>query len=93
MSTHQREEWNVVEKSAYSCSHPTWKPSSRVMAIKKSHTPSWVPVRSLPWAQCKNWTLITLMGCVHTHQGILRIEGCGIPSHVWSIVEKDGEDN
>jgi hypothetical protein len=36
---------------------------------------------------------VTSMGCVHTHQGILAIEGCGNPSCIWSIVQKDGEDN
>jgi len=27
------------------------------------------------------------------HQGIHAIEGCGNPSHIWNVVEKDGEDN
>jgi hypothetical protein len=27
------------------------------------------------------------------HWGILTIEGCDNPIHIWSIVEKDGEDN
>jgi len=33
------------------------------------------------------------MGCVHMHQEIPTIEGCGNPSHVQSVVEKNGEDN
>jgi hypothetical protein len=33
------------------------------------------------------------MGCVHTHWGILIIEGCGSPNHVQNVVEKIGEDN
>jgi hypothetical protein len=33
------------------------------------------------------------MGCVHTHQKVLTIEGCGNPSRVWSAMEKVGEDN
>jgi hypothetical protein len=41
----------------------------------------------------KKWTLVTSMGCVHTHQKIPTIERCGNPSHVWNIMEKDGEDN
>jgi hypothetical protein len=28
------------------------------------------------------------MGCVHTHQGILAIEGWGSPNHVQNVVEK-----
>jgi hypothetical protein len=32
------------------------------------------------------------MGCVHTHQRIFAIERCGNPSHLQSIMEKDGED-
>ncbi len=50
-------------------------------------------MRSLPWAQRKKWTPITLMGCVHMHQGIRAIKGCDNPSCIWSVVEKDGEDN
>ncbi len=33
------------------------------------------------------------MGCVHMHQGIRAIKGCDNPSCIWSVVEKDGEDN
>jgi hypothetical protein len=33
------------------------------------------------------------MGCVHTHQGILAIEGWGSSSHLWNVMEKIGEDN
>jgi hypothetical protein len=77
MSTHQQEEWNVVERSACNCSHFTWKSASHAIATKMSQTTSWVPMRSLPLAQHKKWTLVALMGCVHTHQKILAIEGCG----------------
>jgi len=27
------------------------------------------------------------------HQEILAIQGCGNPSHIWSVMESDGEDN
>jgi len=33
------------------------------------------------------------MGCVHTHQKIPAIEGCGSLSCVQNVVEKYGEDN
>ncbi len=36
---------------------------------------------------------VTSMVCVHMHQRILAIEGCGNLSCIWSIVQKDGEDN
>jgi len=32
------------------------------------------------------------MGCVHTHRGMLIIEGWGSPSWIWSVVQKTGED-
>ncbi len=92
MSTHQQEEWNVVERSACNCSHFTWKSASHAIATKMSQTTSWVPMRSLPLAQHKKWTLVALMGCVHTHQKIHAIEGCGSPSCFWNIMEKDGEN-
>ncbi len=41
----------------------------------------------------KKWTLVASMGCVHTQREILTIEGCGNPSHVRNVVEKDGEYN
>ncbi len=50
-------------------------------------------MHALPWAQCKRWTPIALMGCVHMHQEILAIQGCGNPSHIWNVMESDGEDN
>jgi hypothetical protein len=33
------------------------------------------------------------MGCVHTHQKIPTIEGCGNPSDIRSVTNKDGENN
>jgi hypothetical protein len=33
------------------------------------------------------------MGYVHTHQGMLAIEGLGSPSRVRSVMQKTGEDN
>ncbi len=63
------------------------------MATKVSWTTSWVLVRSLPWAQHKRWKFVALMGCVHMHQRIHAIEGCGNPNHIWSDVENNGEDN
>jgi hypothetical protein len=44
MSTHQQEELNMAKGSAYSCSHPTWKPKSHAMAVKTSEIASWVPM-------------------------------------------------
>jgi hypothetical protein len=83
----------MVERSACSCSHPTWKSASLAMAAKVSWTTSWVPVRSLPWVQCKRTTHEALMGCVHMHQNISIIERCRNPSRVWNVREKDGENN
>ncbi len=83
----------MVERSACNCSHPTWKSSSCAMVTKVSRTTSWVLVCSLPWVQCKRWTLVTSMGCVHTHQRIPTIEGCYNLSHIRNVMEKDGEDN
>jgi hypothetical protein len=54
-----------------------WKLASRVMEAKMSWTTSWVPVYSLPWALCKKWIPIGLMGYVHAHQGTPTIEECG----------------
>jgi len=93
MSTRQWKEWNTIEKSTCSYSCPTWKLASHAMATKVLWSTSWVLVRSLPWAQHKKWTFIASMGCVHTYQGIYAIEGCGNSSRIWSVVEKDGEDN
>jgi hypothetical protein len=92
MSTHQWEEWKVVEKSTCNCFHPTWKLASHAIATKVSWITSWVPIHSLPLAQHKRWALVTLMGCVHTHQRISAINGCGNPSRVWSVMEKDEEN-
>jgi hypothetical protein len=33
------------------------------------------------------------MGCVHTHQGRVVIEGCGSTSRVCNVLEKTMEDN
>jgi len=33
------------------------------------------------------------MGCVHTHWGILAIEGWGSPSHIWKVMENTKEAN
>jgi hypothetical protein len=93
MSIHQREECNVVEGSACSCSRPTWKSTSHTMATKVSRTKSKLPMRSLPRVQCKRRTHETSMGCVHMHQRIFVIEECGNPNRDWNIMEKDGEDN
>jgi hypothetical protein len=50
------------------------------MATKVSQITSWVFMCSLPWAQRKKWIPIGLMGCVHTNQRILIIEGWGSPN-------------
>ncbi len=39
------------------------------------------------------WIPIGSMGCVHTHQGILAIEGWGNASCIQSLMEKNGEYN
>jgi len=44
-------------------------------------------------AQHNKWIPIRLMGCVHTRQGRLAIEGCGSISYIRSVVKKIGEDN
>ncbi len=31
MLIHQREELSVIERNAYSCFHPTWKPASHAI--------------------------------------------------------------
>jgi len=93
MSIHWWKEWNVVGRNMCSCSQPTWKSTFHAMATKVSWTTSWVPMHSLPWVQRKRWTFVTSMGCVHTYWRIFIIEGCGNPSHIQSIMEKDGEDN
>jgi hypothetical protein len=48
MSTCQRKELNVVEGSTCNYFHPTWKPTSHIMATKVSRIASWVQVHSLP---------------------------------------------
>jgi len=74
MSTCWQKKWNMVERSACNCSCPTWNLASCVMAAKVLRTTSWVPQRSLSWAQCKRWTHVTSMRCVYTHQKIPIIE-------------------
>jgi hypothetical protein len=91
MLTRQWEELNVVEGSACNYFHPTWKPTSRVMATKVSQIAPWVLMCSLPWAQCKRWIPIKSMGCAH--RGMPTIEGWGSPSHVQSVASKIEEDN
>jgi hypothetical protein len=92
MSTCQWKELNVVEGNACSHFYPTWKLTSCVMATRVSWTTSWVPMCLLPWVQYKRWIPIRSMGCVRTHRRRSTIEGCGSLSHVWSVVEKIGED-
>jgi hypothetical protein len=83
----------MVEGSACSCFHPTWKPTSHMMATKVSWTTSWVPMASLSWTQCKRWTLIGLMGCMHAQHMILTIEGWDSPNCVWNAMKIIGENN
>jgi hypothetical protein len=63
------------------------------MATKMSRITSWVLMYSLPWVQHKRWTPITSMGCVHMHQRIFGIEGCGNPSCIRNVVKKDVQNN
>ncbi len=86
------EELNVVE-STCNYSHPTWKQTLRVMVAKVSQIASWVLVRLLSWTQCKSWIPIGSIGCVHTHWGMLAIEGWGCPSCIWNVMQKIGENN
>ncbi len=83
----------MVEGSACSCYHPTWKPTSRIMATKMSRIISYVHVRSLPWAQCKRWIPVGSMGFGHIHRRRLAIERCGNLNCVRSTVEKIRENN
>jgi hypothetical protein len=93
MSIHQWKELNVVERSACNCFHPMWKSTSCAMATKMLWIASWVLVCLLPWAQCKRWIPMVSIGCVHTYQGMLTIEGWGNPSHVRNVVKRKWEDN
>ncbi len=93
MSTCQRKELNVIEGNACNCSRPKWKLVFHVMVAKVSWITSWVLMHSLPWTQSKKWIPIGLLGSVHTHWGMLIIEGWGNPSRVWSVVQKIREDN
>jgi hypothetical protein len=93
MSACSRKKLNMVEGNACNYFCPTWKPTFCAMATKVLWIASWVLVRLLPWAQCKRWIPIKLMGCVHTHRRIPIIERCGSPNHVWNIEEKTKENN
>jgi hypothetical protein len=84
---------NVVKKSACSCFHPTWNPTSHAIMTKASWIPSWIRMCLLPWVQCKKWIPIGSMGCVHTNQKIPTNEKCGSLNHIWNIVEKTRENN
>jgi len=50
-------------------------------------------MRDLSWVQCKEVDTLSLMRCVHTHQGKPIIERCGSLSHVGNIVENIGDDS
>ncbi len=83
----------MIEGSTCNCFRPTWKPTSRTMVAKVSQIASWVPMHSLPWAQCKRCISIRSMECVHTHRGMHVIERWGSLSHIWNVVQKIGENN
>jgi hypothetical protein len=83
----------MVERNTCNYSHPTWKLTFHTIKAKVSWITSWVPIYLLPWAQCKRWIPIGLMGCVHMHQMITTIERWSSPSHIQSVVEKTKEDN
>ncbi len=85
MLTCEWEELNLFEGNTSSCFRLAWQPS------KVSWTTSWVPMCSLPWAQCNRWIPMGSMGCVHTHWRIPAIEGWGSPSYIWSTMKKIGE--
>jgi len=68
-----------------------WKLASHIMVVKVPQIASWVPMCLLPWAQCKRWIPIGLMGCVHTHQKTL--EGWGSPNHIWNVMQKTRKNN
>jgi hypothetical protein len=83
----------MLKENACNYSHIIWKLTSRTMATKVSWIASWVFVRLLPWTQHNRWIPIGSMGCVHTHQGILAIQGWGNQSCIQSVVKKIGEAN
>jgi hypothetical protein len=64
----------MVEGIVCSYFRPMWKLASCAMVTKVSQTTSWVPMCSLPWAQCKKWIPIGSMGCVHTYRGGLQLK-------------------
>jgi hypothetical protein len=88
MLIHWQEELNLVDRNA--CSSPciVWKSTFSTMTAKVFWITSWIYVRLLLWMQHKRWIPIGLMGCVHTHQKILAIEGWNISNHVQNIVKK-----
>ncbi len=90
MSTRRQEELNMVEKCNYS--RPMWKLTSYVITTKMLWIASWVPMCSLPLAQCKRWISIGLLGCVHTHQKIPIILKYGNPNFIRSTMKKFGEN-
>jgi len=47
----------------------------------------------VPWTQHEKLIPIGSMGCMHTHQGMLTIEGWGSPSYAWIVVQRNGENN
>jgi len=86
-------ELNMAKGNTCSYFRLTWKLASCAMETKMSRTTSWLPMRSLPWAQHKRWIPMKSMGCVHTHQRRLAIEWCDRASWVWSVVKKIREKN
>jgi hypothetical protein len=93
MSIYQWKELSVVERNTHNYFRPTCKPTFRTTVVKVSQIASLVLMHLLPWAHRKRWIPIRSMGYVHTHQGMLAIEGWGSPSCIWSVVLKNGENN
>jgi hypothetical protein len=89
----QWEELNVIERDTCNCSHLTWKSISCTMVAKVSQITSWVLVHLLPWTQHKRWIPIGSMGCVHTHWGMLTIEGWNSSNRIQNVVGKNGKNN
>jgi len=93
MSIHWWKELNMDERNTCNFFRPMWKLASCTMMAKVSRTTSWIHVHLLPWEQHKRWIPIGSMGCVHTHQRIPTIEGCGSPNRIRSVAKKIGKNN
>jgi hypothetical protein len=84
---------NMVERSAYNCFCAMWKLAFHTMRTKVSQIVSWVSMCSLLCTQCKKWTSIKLMGCLHTHWMKPTIERYNNMSCELNVVKKIRKNN